>query len=387
VRVTTFKSSELGWTFVGIIDNDEIMAPAYKMSGTILFIAAIMVAIFIAVGIWLANRLINPINNVANGLRDIADGHGDLTKRLEVSGKDEVSQLAIWFNQVLDTIQALALDIKGRGQTITQTVSESNGYINDVNQFSDKQSSMVGTSIDSIELMANKAQQISQRCKDSIQSVAESETAANTGSETISESVDQVIALSNSLTESSTAMQALEQESDNITKILDVIRGIAEQTNLLALNAAIEAARAGEQGRGFAVVADEVRSLAKRSHEATEEIDVVLSNLIKQTQTMSVKMSASVEHSKQVVDKTSMARETFIQIRQHVNDVKVASEEIFSAAAEQEESALYVNENIRTINNSATQISSISESLAGKAELLGEQSRRLNESVENFHLD
>ncbi len=387
VRVTTYRSDSLGWTFVGVIDNDEIMAPALKMSGTIVFIATIMVAIFVGVGIWLANRLINPINRVANGLRDIADGHGDLTKRLDVTGKDEISQLAIWFNQVLDTIQGLASDIKNRGQTITKTVSESNNFINDVNQYSDKQAAMVSTSIESIELLAAKAQQISSRCKDSITSATESENAATTGSETISNSVHHVTELSQALAESSGAMQALEQESDNITKILDVIRGIAEQTNLLALNAAIEAARAGEQGRGFAVVADEVRSLAKRSHEATEEIDVVLSNLIKQTQMMSGKMTTSVSHSKRVVEQTSMAEETFIEIRKHVNDVKVASEEIFAAAAEQEESAVYVNENVQTINTSATQISSISESLAGHAELLGEQSRRLNESVENFHLD
>ncbi len=387
VRATAFKSPDLGWTFVGVIDNAEITAPAIKISTTIVLIATLMVAIFVAVGVWLANRFIKPINNVAHGLRDIADGHGDLTKRLEVTGKDEISQLATWFNQVLDTIQSLALDIQARGQTITQTVSESNSYINDVNQYSDKQSAMVGSSSESIELMASKAQEISTRCKQSIDAATQSENAATKGSQTISDSVKQVTELSDSLTESSTAMRELEKESDNITTILDVIRSIAEQTNLLALNAAIEAARAGEQGRGFAVVADEVRSLAKRSHEATEEIDEVLSNLIRQTQMMSSKMTTSVSHSKQVVEQTSMAHETFNQIVNHVTEVKQSSEDIFSAAAEQEESALYLSESIQTINSSAEKISDISESLAGHAELLGEQSRRLNESVQNFHLD
>jgi len=384
VDVTTYSSQVLGWRFVGIINTNEIMQPAYKMSGTIVLIALLMVAIFVGMGVWLANKIILPINTVAEGLKDIAQGQGDLTKRLEVVGNDEISQLARWFNQFLDSIHNLVLEIKTRAITLGETASESNTKIADIKTSSHQQENAIDNSATSIQQLAAKAEQISTDCNSSMQSVQDTETSAHAGNSTIASTVEQVNNLSASLGESATAIQLLEQESDNITQILSVIRGIAEQTNLLALNAAIEAARAGEQGRGFAVVADEVRTLAQRSRESTEEIDGVLNNLLEQTRIVSTKMTSSVDISTQAISQTQEARQSFDEISGSVESIKQKTAQIASAATEQFRTAENINTNISGISQSAHGVGNNADTLEQSSNQLVLLSAELNELVGRF---
>jgi methyl-accepting chemotaxis protein len=166
-------------------------------------------------------------------------------------------------------------------------------------------------------------------------------------------------------------MKSLELESENITKILDVIRSIAEQTNLLALNAAIEAARAGEQGRGFAVVADEVRTLAQRSRGATEEIDTVLMNLLEKTRVVSQQMGVNVDQSKQTIEKIEQANQSFNEISSLVGQMKENISRITQAADQQCSSSDLINDNISGINHSAKGIVNTADTLAdGSNDLL-----------------
>lgn len=384
IDVTTYVSKELGWRFVGIIDSDEIMQPAYKMSGNIVLIALLMVAVFVGMGVWLANKIILPINTVAEGLKDIAKGQGDLTKRLEVVGNDEISQLASWFNQFLDSIHNLVVDIKTRAITLGETASESSNKIADIKDSSHQQEASIDHSATSIQQLADKAEQISTDCNSTMQAVQDTEDSAQSGNSTITSTVEQVNSLSASLGESSTAIQKLEQESDNITQILSVIRGIAEQTNLLALNAAIEAARAGEQGRGFAVVADEVRSLAQRSRESTEEIDAVLNNLLEQTRIVASKMTSSVEISTQAIEQTQEARQSFDAIRHSVDSIKLRTSQIATAATEQFRTADNINQNISGISQSAHGVGRNADNLEQSSEQLLTLSNELNELVGRF---
>jgi methyl-accepting chemotaxis protein len=180
-----------------------------------------------------------------------------------------------------------------------------------------------------------------------------------------------VSSLNKSLSESSQSMKSLELESENITKILDVIRSIAEQTNLLALNAAIEAARAGEQGRGFAVVADEVRTLAQRSRGATEEIDAVLMNLLDKTRVVSQQMAVNVEQSKQTIEKIEQANQSFNEISSLVGQMKENISRITQAADQQRSSSDLISDDISGINQSAKGIVNTADTLAdGSNDLL-----------------
>jgi len=387
IDVTTYFSEELGWRFVGVIDSAEIMEPTYEMITTITFIAIIMVAVFVALGIWMANKIVLPINRVSDGLRDIAQGEGDLTKRLDVIGNDEIGQLAKWFNQFLDSIHHLVVDIKSRAITLGETASNSSNQISDIKASSHKQEHSIEQAGNITSAMATMAQTVSNDCRSTMEDIEHTERFSNQGNTIISASVEEVNQLSESLTESSQAMQLLEHESENITNILDVIRAIAEQTNLLALNAAIEAARAGEQGRGFAVVADEVRTLAQRSRESTEEIDSVLSNLIEQTRTVSQKMTHSVDRSKQSIEKTQQAHQSFDEIRSSVNQIKEKIAHIAQAADEQYHSSDSINQNISGISDSARGIANTADVLADGSSDLLTLSKELNDLVGRFKVN
>ncbi|MBA6231745.1 MULTISPECIES: methyl-accepting chemotaxis protein [unclassified Colwellia] len=371
VDVASYYSKELKWRFVGVIHSDEILAPAYSMSQTITVIAFIMVTLFIAMGFWLANRIVQPINRVAEGLRDIAQGDGNLTKRLEIIGQDEVSELAQWFNQFLDSIHQLVVDIKTCASTLNVVANESGIQIADVKAVSHKQEKSIDNVNSLITTMTDIAHQTSNDCQESSTTIMKTEEYSKKGISLISITVSEVSSLNQSLSESSQSMKSLELESENITKILDVIRSIAEQTNLLALNAAIEAARAGEQGRGFAVVADEVRTLAQRSRGATEEIDVVLMNLLDKTRVVSQQMGVNVELSKQTIEKIEQANQSFNEISSLVGQMKENISRITQAADQQRSSSDLINDDISGINQSAKGIVNTADTLAdGSNDLL-----------------
>jgi len=371
VDVASYYSKELKWRFVGVIHSDEILAPAYSMSLTITVIAFIMVTLFIAMGFWLANRIVQPINRVAEGLRDIAQGDGNLTKRLEVIGHDEVSELAQWFNQFLDSIHQLVVDIKTCASTLNVVANQSGIQIADVKAVSHKQEQSIDNVNNLIATMTDIAHQTSNDCQESSTTIMKTEEYSKKGISIISVTVSEVSSLNQSLSESSQSMKSLELESENITKILDVIRSIAEQTNLLALNAAIEAARAGEQGRGFAVVADEVRTLAQRSRGATEEIDAVLMNLLDKTRVVSQQMAVNVEQSKQTIEKIEQANQSFNEISSLVGQMKENISRITQAADKQRSSSDLINDDISGINQSAKGIVNTADTLAdGSNDLL-----------------
>ena len=362
VDVASYYSKALKWRFIGVIHSDEILAPAYSMSMTIAVIALIMVTLFIVIGFWLANRIVQPINRVAEGLRDIAQGEGNLTKRLDIIGKDEVSELAQWFNQFLDSIHQLVVDIKACASTLSVAANESGIQIADVKAVSHKQEQSIGNVNNLIATMTDIAHQTSSDCQESSTTIMKTEEYSKKGISLISVTVSEVSLLNESLSESSQSMKSLELESENITKILDVIRSI---------NAAIEAARAGEQGRGFAVVADEVRTLAQRSRGATEEIDTVLMNLLEKTRVVSQQMGVNVDQSKQTIEKIEQANQSFNEISSLVGQMKENISRITQAADQQCSSSDLINDNISGINHSAKGIVNTADTLAdGSNDLL-----------------
>ncbi len=387
VNVASYYSKNLKWRFVGVIHSDEIFAPAYSMSQTITVIALIMVTLFIAIGFWLANRIVQPINRVAEGLRDIAQGDGNLTKRLEIIGKDEVSELAQWFNQFLDSIHQLVVDIKTCASTLNMAANESGIQIADVKAVSHQQEESIDNVNNLIATMADIAHQTSNDCQESSTTIMKTEEYSKKGISLISVTVSEVSLLNESLSESSQSMKSLELESENITKILDVIRSIAEQTNLLALNAAIEAARAGEQGRGFAVVADEVRTLAQRSRGATEEIDTVLMNLLEKTRVVSQQMGVNVDQSKQTIEKIEQANQSFNEISTLVGQMKENISRITQAADQQCSSSDLISDNISGINDSAKGIVNTADTLADGSNDLLVLSKDLTNLVGRFKVN
>ncbi|CCQ12795.1 methyl-accepting chemotaxis transducer [Pseudoalteromonas luteoviolacea B = ATCC 29581] len=382
-----YRSDKLNWQFIAVIDTDEIMESAYSMTTSISIIAIVMLVLFGFIAVLMANKIVYPIESVSEGLREIAQGEGNLSKRLKVIGKDEISELASWFNQFLDSINVLVKDIKNNASTLNKEAQSSQNRINDIRDQSHHQSIIAKEAATTTQSVENMAQTVSHNCQDALTEIENTDHQATTGNRLITSTVSQVAKLNESLSVSAQSMSQLENESNNITNILGVIRSIAEQTNLLALNAAIEAARAGEQGRGFAVVADEVRTLAQRSHDATQEIEQVLTKLIDQTRSVSKQMTESVGESKQAISESEQAHQAFDEIARSVLSVKSIISNISSEAMQQGQAASLTHEQIQGVSNSVEEVGTATDALSKGADQLVKLANSLDQLVGRFKVD
>jgi methyl-accepting chemotaxis protein len=387
ITVKPYRSEALKWRFVAVIDEDEILSSAYNMSVSIGIIALIMLLIFGIIAVVIANKIVYPIERVSDGLRDIAQGEGNLSKRLQVIGNDEISELATWFNQFLNSINTLVKDIQYNAHSLNDAAHHFETQISDIRVQCHNQSDTANQAAQNTESVNNMANIVSQNCQESLNEIDQTDECTHRGNQLIGNTVTQVAQLNNSLSSSAEAMSQLEGESKNITNILGVIRDIAEQTNLLALNAAIEAARAGEQGRGFAVVADEVRTLAQRSHDATQEIEQVLTKLIDQTRAVSAKMTQSVSASKDSITQSEQAHQAFDDIAHSVTKVKALIATIAQEASQQGISANETHQQIQGVTASVVQVSQSTDSLSEGATQLVTLAEGLDQLVGRFSID
>ncbi|WP_371321536.1 methyl-accepting chemotaxis protein [Pseudomonas yamanorum] len=232
--------------------------------------------------------------------------------------------------------------------------------------------------------MVATSNEVARSCSQAADSADNGQRHAHTGQQQIDAAVSSVGRLSEEVGHCAQSMEQLEKDSNDIQSILGTIRSIAEQTNLLALNAAIEAARAGEQGRGFAVVADEVRALAKRTSDSTGEIDGLLGNLARRTHQMGKQMHASLEVSQETVVSINDARASFGLIRESVDVIRDMNTQIATAAEEQHQVAEDINRHISQIHGDAQLVASLADSTRQDARQLTALSQTLNQLVSRF---
>ncbi|MDU9028747.1 methyl-accepting chemotaxis protein [Pseudomonas mediterranea] len=351
VNIVTSKS--LGWRFIGLIKSDEVMAGASSLTWLIAIIAAVLAGIFAVVGASFASVIVRPIRGVANGLQEIAEGEGDLTRQLSVQGKDETATLASWFNQFLGMIAQLVQRIGSASSDLQSAAADTSEVATNMNEAAGRQRQAVELVSTAFNEMVATANEVARSCSQAASSADTGYRDVHDGQHHIGEATGSVLKLSEDLQQSTQTMQALEQDSKNINTILDTIRSIAEQTNLLALNAAIEAARAGDQGRGFAVVADEVRALARRTADSTGEIDSLLGNLARRTQEVTQQMQSSLQVSQTSVERIQQARDSFDKIRNSVDSIRDQNTQIATAAEEQHQVAEDINRHITQIHADA----------------------------------
>ncbi|AUM70777.1 chemotaxis protein [Pseudomonas fluorescens] len=347
------SSKGLGWRFIGLIKRDEVMAEASSLTWLIAAIAAALAVVFAVVGASFASVIVRPIRGVADGLQEIAEGEGDLTRKLSVQGKDETATLAGWFNQFLGMIAQLMQRIGSASSDLQTAAADTSHVAQNMNDAAGRQRQAVELVSTAFNEMVATANEVARSCSQAASSADEGYRDVHDGQHHIGEATGSVLKLSEDLQQSTQTMQALEQDSKNINTILDTIRSIAEQTNLLALNAAIEAARAGDQGRGFAVVADEVRALARRTADSTGEIDSLLGNLARRTQEVTQQMQSSLQVSQTSVERIQQARDSFDKIRNSVDSIRDQNTQIATAAEEQHQVAEDINRHIAQIHADA----------------------------------
>ncbi|CAI8922192.1 methyl-accepting chemotaxis protein [Pseudomonas sp. IT-P395] len=379
-----WPSEQLGWTFVGLIKQSDVMSSATQLTWLIAIIAAVLAVLFAVVGASFAGLIVRPIRSVASGLEGIAQGEGDLTKNLDIRGNDETAQLANWFNQFLTAIRSLIQHIGGAAGKILATSQSSTRVSSDMAEAAGRQREAVDMVSTAFHEMVATANEVARSCSQAADSADSGQRQARQGQQQIDAAVHSVDQLSQELEQSAQSMQQLERDSNDIQSILGTIRSIAEQTNLLALNAAIEAARAGEQGRGFAVVADEVRALAKRTADSTAEIDGLLGNLAKRTSQVTQQMHASLQVSQQSVTRIGEARESFGQIRESVDVIRDMNTQIATAAEEQHQVAEDINRHISQIHGDAQLVAELANSARLDSQSLAGLSNELDGLVRRF---
>ncbi|MBV7523650.1 Methyl-accepting chemotaxis protein McpU [Pseudomonas fluorescens] len=379
------------WTLMLQLPLNAVMADLQKLQADLdaqrksdTFGMAMVGLVIAGIGllvIWLVGHgIARPLKQMVAMLDDIAQGEGDLTRRLTSDRADELGSIAKGFNTFLAKLQAMITQVV----TSVQSVSDSSEHTADIairtNTGVHKQMAEIDQVATAVQEMTATAQDVARNATQAAQAASHADQAASQGMQIVRDTSNSIGALAVEIGRAVGVVQTLAKDSENINAILTAIRGIAEQTNLLALNAAIEAARAGEQGRGFAVVADEVRNLAQKTQKATEEIQTMIQQLQQGTRDVVRVMEDSQNRTDESVLHASKAAEALETITQAVSVINDMNTQIASAAEEQSAVADDINRNVINIGQVANEVAGgADESSAASADLtkLAEQQRRL----------
>ena len=315
-----------------------------------------------------------------------AAAQGNLTVHADTIGSDEVGTLASHLNAVLDNFRASMLEIRDASERLVNASGEVASVSRDTSAGVERQQSETEQVATAVNEMTATVQEIARNSVQAAQSATQGNEEASKGRRIVAEAIDSMDVLSQQVDRTVEVLQKLKTDSGNIGVVLDVIRSIAEQTNLLALNAAIEAARAGEQGRGFAVVADEVRTLAQRTQQSTREIQEMIQRLQTGVGEVASTMEQGQQQTRATVEKVSEAGGSLQSITASVGVITDMSTQIATATEEQSKVAEEVNRNIANISTVADQTATAAQRAATATEEIANLSRNLRSLVQKFKL-
>ncbi|ENQ5770382.1 methyl-accepting chemotaxis protein [Vibrio fluvialis] len=374
------------WMLVMVMDKAVLEQPLNQMLMTQTLIGLVILLVMALATSWFVARQLNELSNIAAALGDIAEGDGDLTRRLTVKSDDEVGMLADKFNKFVDRLHVMVKNVRDVSVALNEGANHAAraaGQRSERIRTQQDEITMVATAVTE---MASATAEIAGNADNTAKNANQSVELGAQGYQQMQQSKHSIDQLAQELTGAVNIIGELEEHANEISTILSTIRAIAEQTNLLALNAAIEAARAGEQGRGFAVVADEVRVLSQRTHASTEEIQTKIAGLQKVTSNAVSVMTESHKLVETSVSDVNQTGESLRAISEAIQLISDMATQIASAAEEQSLVTADINGNTESVREVSDALASDAQDAVQQAKELHNLAQELDQEISRFRL-
>ena len=375
-----------GWIIGSGVYADDVQAEfrALALNASLVGLAiAALVAGLLAI---ILRSITQPLQQAVNAMANIASGDGDLTRNLDTHGRDELTTLSRHFNAFTDKLREVIRRSLESAKTLEQAAHDLGQLASEAQQHSQQQSQQMELVATAVNQVTYGVQDVAKNAEHASSEVHTAEEQAQQGQENIEASLQQIDQLSATIHDAVEVIQTLAQESTQIGSVLEVIRSIAEQTNLLALNAAIEAARAGEQGRGFAVVADEVRLLAQRTQQSTAEIQGMIERLQTNSEAAVKVIDASSQASQRTIEQARQAGESLQQITNGLRNLTGLNASIASATLQQSHVVEDINQNVTEVAGLAHNNALAAEQSSQAGHHLGQLAEQLNRLLGQFRV-
>ncbi|MFG0765097.1 methyl-accepting chemotaxis protein [Aeromonas rivipollensis] len=375
------------WTLTGYVDLDYIRSMTQALNGKITLALLGVAALVLVISMVALNLAYRPILSLRDLVQELSRGSGDLTRRLTVTSKDDLGQISAGINRFIERLQEMMGEVREASGQLNEGISglaRQTGSAQGLLAEHVRETEQVVTAINE---MSRTAVSVSESAASTAQLTGQSQQLASQSRRVVDQAMASVTALVTEVEATAHSIAAMQQDVQQIGSILGVIGGIAEQTNLLALNAAIEAARAGEQGRGFAVVADEVRSLAGRTQQSTAEIQTMLTRLQRGTQTVVAAMGNTRQSCQDAAENTSKVNASLDLMAGEVVEINDLISHIATAAEQQSAVAEEINRNMSAIAEVITQLKGNGERTVESSTSMQHTYDRLREIVGHFRLE
>ncbi|QDU34051.1 Methyl-accepting chemotaxis protein PctB [Poriferisphaera corsica] len=378
-----------------ILELNTGVAEAAANDGTVaaqraalITISAVIAGVIIAIilGIFARRLAVKPLETMVDSLKDIAEGEGDLTQRVDQERKDEIGELGRWFNTFVSKIHDTIAEVSNATTDVSGAATEIAASSEQIASRMEEQSQKTTEISSAVEEMSSSVKDVSNRATDASANSVEAGNQAEHGGEVVGRTIDGMNTIAQLVNDSAKSIDTLGSKSEQIGQVIDVINDIADQTNLLALNAAIEAARAGEHGRGFAVVADEVRKLADRTTKATEEIAGSINEIQQETQAAVDQMKSGTESVEEGVTLANEAGDALSSILSGSREVEGMVQSIAAASEEQSAAASEIAGHITAIRSGTEESSEGAKQMAVAANQMSENANQLKALVSQFKL-
>lgn len=368
------------------VDQFTRQAEVDQASSSVQLIALVVIGAVVSLlaAYFLPILVANQVRQISHRIQNIAEGDGDLTVRLPVNTNDELGQLATNVNQFIEKLQRIIGSVLVNAAEVSKAAESLLVVSSNSQRAADDQCHAITMVVTAVNELTMAIQEVARNTSNTAQNTKEATAITDRGQERIHLAVERVQGLATRISETAEFMLRLEGEAKNVTSVIDVIRGVAEQTNLLALNAAIEAARAGEQGRGFAVVADEVRTLASRTQQSTTDIHGMLSKLQQGVQHAVDAMGSSAAMTSEAVTSATEAGHSLTGISTAVKQISDMTLQIATAAEEQSSVTSEIDKNLVQINSLAMNNAEGASKTAMESQRLNELSIQLRQLLMQF---